>query len=454
MDHLGALAAFAAEADPPDAVRAKAALVLADTLGAIVGGAAEAEVEALAERLSARAPGPAPVIGRGSTAEPMIAALLNGTAGTALEMDEGNQFCKGHPAIHVIPAVLAEAAAGGRSGRDVLDAIAVGYDVAARVGIAASLRPSMHPHGTWGAIGAAAAVLRLRGRDARGIRDAMNMAASLGLTTSRRTMLEGGTVRNTFAGVSNQMGLLVAELSETGFSGDSDGVAHVFGHVASERFDAAALSAELGGRWEIMRNYFKLHACCRFNHAALDALDLLLAEAPDVDTDAITEITVETYGLAVELDDKAPRNVLAAKFSLPFAIATRLVTRRTTVESFAAARVADPATRSLAARVRLTENPEMTARLPDQRPARVRITMADGRVLTAGTDTNRGDWADPFPEAALHEKFRSLAARLWPDDVAEALWQAALGLDTAPDTGAFLGLLSQRPAPQRMERTA
>ena len=442
MDHLGALAAHVAEADPPEDVRVKAALVLADTLGAIVGGAAEQEVSALTERLCQKSDGKALVIGPGRHAGPKTAALLNGTAGTALEMDEGHQFCKGHPAIHVIPAVLATAAEVPSSGKAILTAIAVGYEAAARVGIATELRPTMHPHGTWGAIGAATAVLRLRNATTAQIRDGMNMAASLGLSTSRRTMLEGGTVRNTFAGISNQMGLLVADLAAAGFSADTDGVAHVFGQVVSDRFDPEALTEDLGLRWEIMRNYFKLHACCRFNHAALDALDLLLAEAPGLAPEEIAEITVETYGLAVELDDAAPKNVLAAKFSVPFAMAARLVTGVSTVESFSAERVSDDAIKMLAKRVRLVEDPAMTAKLPDQRPARVTITLRDGQHFTSATETNRGDWADPFSEPEVYGKFLSLTARAWSPEKSAAVWDAALGLD-AGDGMAFLDLLAR-----------
>ncbi len=441
MDQLGALADLAATTTPPPEVRAKAALVLADTIGAIAGGAAEAEVARLSERLLDRSDGHAPIIGPGGIADARTAALLNGTAGTALEMDEGHQFCKGHPAIHVIPAVLAEAAGKALSGPAVLDAIAVGYEVAARVGIAASLRPSMHPHGTWGAIGAAAAILRLRGAAAAEIRDGMNMAASLGLSTSRRTMLEGGTVRNVFAGVSNQMGLLTADLVAAGFSGDGEGVAHVFGNVVSDRFEASALAEALGERWEITRNYFKLHACCRFNHATLDALDLLIADAPAFAPGDIADITVNTYGLAVELDDAAPRNVLAAKFSVPFAVATRLVTGTTTVESFSAARVGDEAIRELAGRVRLLEDTAMSAMLPDQRPARTTVALKDGRGFTAAVETNRGDWANPYSEAELHDKYLSLTARPWPRQKAQAVWDAALGLD-AGEAAAFLDLLA------------
>jgi 2-methylcitrate dehydratase PrpD len=443
MDPLGDLAEFVATATPDAGVRARAALILADSIGAMVGGAAEAEVRALVDRMAASSRGPAPVIGRGLHIAAPVAAFLNGTAGTTLEMDEGNQFCKGHPGMHVIPAVLAAAAGRPTGGGELLDAIALGYEAAARVGIATSLRPSMHPHGTWGAIGAAGAVMRLNHQPAAAIREAMNIAANLGLTTSRRTMLEGGTVRNVFAGVSNQMGLLAADLVACGYSGDGDGVGQVFGRVASDRFDAAQLSEGLGSRWEVMRNYFKMHSCCRYNHAALDALQIIRDKAGALPLAEIDTILVETYALAVELDDPAPKNVLAAKFSVPFALATTLVNGSSGVESFAAGMVGNDTIRALAARVRVREDPAMSAQLPDNRPARVTITLRDGRTLSAATKTNRGDWQDPYPVTEIRAKFLSLTARMWPAAESARIWDMILDSDTATDVADMLRDIAQ-----------
>lgn len=437
MDYLTQFSEFAATATPDDTVRAKTALILADTLAAIVGGAAEPDVATLRDRLAGDAPGDVPVIGTATRTNAATAALLNGTAGTTLEMDEGHQFAKGHPAIHVIPAVLAEAARHDITGTALIDAITIGYEAAARVGTAARLRGTMHPHGTWGAIGAAVGVLRLRDADAPRIREAMNMAASLGSTTSRRTMLEGGTVRNVFAGVSNQMGLLAADLSGAGFSGDADGVGHVFGKVAGDGFDPDLMLRDMGTVWEVTRNYFKMHSCCRFNHAALDALDRIKADH-GLDPSRIAGIDVQSYAFAAELDDPAPRNVLAAKFSVPFAIATSIVTGSTKVGSFTTDRVADPGIRALAAKVTVAEDPAMSAMLPDRRPARVTVHMTDGSAHSAETETNRGDWTDPYGEAEIREKYTSLTTRLWTPDHADRIWAGVFALPASRSAGDFL----------------
>jgi 2-methylcitrate dehydratase PrpD len=328
--------------------------------------------------------------------------------------------------------MAAAAARADVSGADLLAAIAIGYDVGARVGIATQLRPSMHPHGTWGAICAATAVARLQNAPADQMRHAISLSASLGLSTSRRTMLEGGTVRNVFAGVSGQMGVLAGDMIASGYTGDHDGVTQVFGHVVSDRFDAAAFSDGLGERWEVSRNYFKMHSCCRYNHAALDALATLRAASAGLDHSAVESVLVETYSLAVELDDPAPKNVLAGKFSVPFAMASALVNGSTGVDSFTMKNVEDPRILDLAQRVKVVEDVAMTARLPHKRPARITLTMKSGQVLQAATETNRGDWSDPFPAVEIREKYLSLATRLWREDAAIRIWDMVIEIGAAP----------------------
>ena len=411
--------------------------VMLDTIGAIAGGAAEPEMQALTAKLAVSPAGEATVIGTDKKAVSAAAAFLNGTAGTFLEMDEGNRFAKGHPAIHALPAVWALAEIKGLSGKALMEALVLGYEIGARIGIAAALRPDMHPHGTWGTVGAATAVAKLLGYDAARIRETINVASSLTLASSKRTMLEGGTVRNAYAGISNRMALMAIDLVEAGFVGERDGLSSVFGRVVSETFDTAKMIDGLGHAWQIDHNYFKLHSCCRYNHGALDALDLLLAREP-VAPDAIERVDVVSYLYAAELDDQAPRNTLGAKFSVPFAVATRLVRGSSAVENFTWDALRDERVQALSKRVFVTEDKAMTSRLPQVRPARVDLRLRDGRTLTAAVEANRGDDQDPYSRKELTTKYFSLTARVWPRETADAIRQKFLTLDRASDVRSVL----------------
>jgi 2-methylcitrate dehydratase PrpD len=429
--------------DVPAPVVEQAKLVLLDTVGVVAAGMQEPELRRLLDRRAADQ-GAAAVIGGGATRSPRTAALLNGTAGTSLELDEGNQFARGHPGIQVIPAVLAAGAAQGVAGARALEAIILGYELGARIGIASKLHVAMHPHGTWGSAAAALAVARLNGATAAQTAAAVNIASSLALATSRRTMLEGATVRNVYTGVANDMGLLTWDLVEAGFTGEADGVATVYDGVAADGFQAGEMLDGLGARWEIARNYFKRHAACRYTHGALDALQAIVAQAGGrLDPAAVADIEVRTYVWAAQLDLAEPPTMLAAKFSIPFAVAATVVHGAATVAAFRPPALFDPQVRALAARVRVAEDPALTAMLPARRPARVAVTLTDGRRFEAEALLNKGDVEDPYGPAEVAAKFDELAGTAWGAAGARRVADAVLGLDTAPDLGPLNALLAR-----------
>ncbi len=345
-------------------------------------------------------------------------------------MDEGNRFSRGHPAVHVVPAALALAQQRGADARTFLSALVVGYEVGSRIGAASRLRASMHPHGTWGTIGAAAACARLAGEPAEGMRNTITIGASLTTATSKRTMLEGGLVRNSYAGLANRNGLLALQLAHSGFGGERDGVASLMQGIVSEQFDPAEVVRALGDEWHLMQNYFKLHSCCRFNHGTLDAIDQIAARGKLPSPEQIRSIAVTSYAFAAELDDPAPRNTLGAKFSVPFAVATRIVNGSSALASFSWDAVRDPRVAALAHKVTIQEDPAMTRRLPLERPARVVITRNDGSTLQGEVGANRGDDALPYSRDELRAKFIDLTTRIWPADHARAVLQATLDLTT------------------------
>jgi 2-methylcitrate dehydratase PrpD len=451
MNYLDTLSGFAATLrfhELPEAVRAHTGWILADTVAAVAAGSAEPELQALAALHGEPAAGSgATLVGLGRAASADAAALVNGTAGTFLEMDEGNRYSRGHPAVHVLPAALALAEQRGADAEAFLSALVVGYEVGSRLGAASQLRGAMHPHGTWGTIGAAAACARLLGADAAAMRETINVSASMTTATSKRTMLEGGLVRNVYAGLSNRNGLLAAQLAACGYTGERDGPGSLFSQIVSERFDPAQVVRGLGEDWHLLQNYFKLHSCCRYNHGTLDAIDAIAAHGPLPAPEEIARIEVRSYALAAELDDPAPRNTLAAKFSVPFAVATRLVRGSSALASFTWEAVRDERALALARKVELAEDPAMTARLPRERPASVLITTTDGRQLRGEAGVNRGDDAAPYTAQELTAKFMDLCGRVWPRAHAEGLLDATLDLCAGHGSlPAWTALLKRAPS--------
>jgi 2-methylcitrate dehydratase PrpD len=315
-----------------------------------------------------------------------------------------------------------------------LNAFAIGYDVGARIGLASQLNPHMHPHGTWGVIGAASAIGVLLKFGHCEHMQLMNISSSLTTASSRKTMLQGGTVRNVYAGLSNQMAHLAIDLIQSGFTGEVDGIGSIFGNVVSENLNDNLLLEKLGQRFEVMRNYFKLHACCRFNHAALDCLHDLMRDHQELSNiEQISFIDVESYNLAAELNDPRPQNMLAAKFSVPFALATTLVNKNSQVLSFAGGALKNEKTMALSNKVSVKEISSMTEMLPEFRPAKVTIGMKSGKVFRHSVKTNKGDWQSPYSTDELENKFHSLANRSLSQKKSKVLYDKLQNLERIAD---------------------
>ena len=415
-------------------------LIISDTIGAILGGIVEPEVRRFLKFRAGQKSKDRKVkiIGLNKWAEQSDASLIHGIAGTTLEMDEGNQFAKGHPAIHVLPALVSVVQSRllpqNISGQEFLNAFAIGYDVGARIGLASQLNPHMHPHGTWGVIGAASAIGVLLKFGHREHMQLMNISSSLTTASSRKTMLQGGTVRNVYAGLSNQMAHLAIDLIQSGFTGEVDGIGSIFGNVVSENLNDNLLLEKLGQRFEVMRNYFKLHACCRFNHAALDCLHDLMRDHQELSNiEQISFIDVESYNLAAELNDPRPQNMLAAKFSVPFALATTLVNKNSQVLSFAGGALKNEKTMALSNKVSVKEISSMTEMLPEFRPAKVTIGMKSGKVFRHSVKTNKGDWQSPYSADELENKFHSLANRSLSQKKSKVLYDKLQNLERIAD---------------------
>jgi 2-methylcitrate dehydratase PrpD len=412
-DYLDRLAEFVEATDakrlPGRALRA-ARLVLLDTLGAMVAGSARPENRRLAAAvLERRSRAAATLVGHRGRVDPLLATFANATAGVALEVDEGSRLGGGHPAIHVVPAALAVGEDRGVDGGRLLESLVAGYEVCSRLGSATVPRPNVHSHGTWGTIGTAVAVAKLAGLDAAGVRAVINLAASMSPANTWTPALEGATIRNAYPGRSGLDGILAVDLHRAGFTGLADGPADVYGTILADRFEPERALEGLGGPLRIEQNYFKLYACCRYNHFALDAL-LALARSERIEASRVARVIVTTIPFGVRMADPAPVSMLGAKFSIPYAVAAALVLGRADVPAFDEPALADPRIRALAARVEVRGDPQMSPRRADRPTARVEVVLTDGRRLSGSTTVVRGDFQDPVAAGEVVEKFLALAS--------------------------------------------
>jgi 2-methylcitrate dehydratase PrpD len=418
------LARFAAEtrwADIPASVQQHSRLVFLDTLGVILAGSERPEVRQLRERLVPGAGNGATLLARGwPAAEPRTAALLNGIAGRAIELCEGLRLTTGQPAVQILPGVLALAETTSGSGRDMMCAFVLGYDVAGRLCTAFTPRPLAHQNGQATLVAAAAAGARMRGLDAAGVSLAMRIAATLVLTPGYGSTVAGATALNVAGGMSGFACTLAPELALAGFEAREDAVEEALANLVGDGFRPDGLLEELGTRWEITRNYFRLHACCNPIHPALDclrqALDALRPRPEDIE-----RIDVATYRFASLMRNPDPANYFASKYSLPHAAAVMVVKGHTGHGALDDDALRDPAVAALRHRVHVTEDTAMSAVVPRLRPARVTVALKDGRRSTHACESHRGDFQQPYAESEIRGKFRELAGVvLTPEGVAHA----------------------------------
>src|SRR5215472_5006018 len=259
---IDALAEFVAQTrweDIRESVRRHAKLVLLDTLGVVLAGSERPEVRGLRERLNSTAGTGATIFARGWPAhDPRIAALLNGIAGRSIELCEGLRFVSGQAAMQVLPGVLAVGEHVGSSGRDMLAAFVLGYDVAARLAGGFTPRPLAHQNGQVSLLAASAAGARLRGLDAAGISRAMRIATTMLLAPSYTNAVAGATTLNVAGGMSGFAAALAPELALAGFEAQKDAIEEALGELVGSAFSPDVVLDELGTRWEITRNYFRL----------------------------------------------------------------------------------------------------------------------------------------------------------------------------------------------------
>jgi 2-methylcitrate dehydratase PrpD len=383
-----------------------------------VGGAA---VPAAAEAASGDggATGAARIYSDPTPVSAEVAALVNGTAGHGFDFDDLHLPTMSHPGCVVIPAAIAIAIARGADGRELLAAVAAGYEPMLRTGMAAGLRYGelgFHATGVLGPLGSAAAAARLL--DDAPVVDAIGLAASMGAGIKAFNEVGPGMVKRLHAGRAAEGGILAARLAAAGYEGPRRALTARFGLTRvlamGEEADTGALDRALGEPFLVEDVYIKPYAACGGVHGAVRAAELLYKETPLREAD-VTAVTVGVPPRAIaQNSNPEPVDLMAAQYSTEVCVAIALLGGATDPDCFVAAGgdPDDPA-RRLARRITLRLDPEAEAAYPDPVEGSVEVALASGEVLTsrAGSSpaTSRG-WA------VAAAKFEAVAAsRLTPE---------------------------------------
>ncbi len=366
------------------------------------------------------------------------AALINGTAGHALDYDDVHYGLLGHPTAAIAPALLASAEHEAIQGSDLLCALIAGVEVAARTGLYMTREHYLrgwHATGTLGAFGAAVAVSRAMELNAEQTAQAMGIAAtqSAGLKSMFGTMC-----KPLHAGKAAANGLLAAQLAARGFSSRNDALecAQGYGEVASPGLDPEAALHGLGSSFQIPAVLFKYHAACYGTHASIEATRQLVNElgVTAAQIKAI-DISVPPRNLRV-CNISHPHTGLEAKFSLRMTCAMALCGESTAdINNFTTRLCEKPALKKLLNKITVQGVTDLSDATCD-----LKVHLRNG-----STHLIRGDVSIPAQDLAQQEqrllqKYTTLATPVLGTSNSTELAQMILEFDQLKDIRALLAL--------------
>ena len=408
----------------------------------------------------------ATAIGAGRRLPAASAAFVNGVLAHSLDYDDTHLPSILHPSASVVPAALATAQAHGCTGSDVVPAVAVGLEVAVRLGMAGYDRSNgeniwfdrgQHATSICGTIGSAAASAKLMGLDDSGIGDAMAVAASMasGIIEANRT---GGTVKRLHCGWAAQAGVTAAELTARGLSGPPTVFEGRFGLLQAFLGDRSRPEEVIDGLsddpatndWSVADIFYKPYPANHYTHCGIDAAIELRNRgltAGDVESAhlGVATATVRTIGEPLDIK-QAPETGYQAQFSGPYTVAAALLGGGGLglgLGDFDDSLVEEPERRALMSRITVGPNARCDEIYPNQFPAFLTVRTHDGSELAAEVLANRGGPQRPLSDDELAAKFSDNTEGLLGDDHRDAVLAASRSMETEADLEALMSPLGR-----------
>ena len=426
----------------PLVVIERARVAFTDTMGVMLAGSQHHPTELVCDMIKVEGSAPAAtIVGRPLRASPQLAALANGVSGHAMDYDL--TYFAGQSIAAVIPAILPIAEVNKSTPSEMLAALIIGAEVCGRMSRAAptmSRTAGWHATGTVGTMAAAAACARLLKVPAAAIPDIMGITASLasGVTANFGTM-----TKPLHSGQAARNGILAVQLGSHGFTASPsalEGRDGFYDNFARGLERSMEPFADLGKTYDLEKYGYKIkpYPSGGLGHPAVDAALELRGSAPHADI-ASVEVAITKYA-GRRYTSRYPDSVEAAKFSGPYLAAYTLVHGAPMLSAFTEQALRDEAVRSLAQKVTLTTYQEH-ADVLDESPAKVTVTLKDGRKLERSKYYPSGSVQVPMTKAQLEEKFMVCATTAIKPDAAKRLLAMFSTIGEQPSSDQFWPLL-------------
>lgn len=418
-----------------------AKMCVEDFLGVAIAGSSKPESRIWKEYYASKVTQP-----QASTFQPGFARLtveqaaaLNAVFGHVMDMDDVHNASITHLAVITVPTAMALAQKLHKGGKEVLEAVAAGYEIGARVGEA--INPSSyqywHTTAVVGAFTSGVTAAKLLGLSEEQL---LNCLGSAGTQAAGlwEFLATGSMSKVLHVANANLCGLRSAELAQLGFTGAPailEGE-RAFIRALAPEFDLDSLTRGYGQGYRIAENSFKPYACCRHTHSANYCVEKVLAKHA-LSAENIESILDDTYSTAVQTTNNPyPENPYAAKFSVQFCIAAAIVLKDLSDRAFTPEHINDPRIKALMPKIKARVDPELDAafrRDPNQWSHRLTIRLTDGTVITEQVDYPIGDFKNPFDWEMADRKFHLLTDAALGADRAAALLSGLHSLEQVSD---------------------
>jgi 2-methylcitrate dehydratase PrpD len=403
-------------ADLPAPSVAAARRVLFDDLGVIAAGHSDREVSSILEDWpllpgAATIPKEKPL-----AAHPWSAAEVNALAGCWLELDGGFRLAPAHAGLYVVPVVTAVAEVARASLGEVLAAMVVGYELAARIAATWDLPAAhSHAHGSIAPAAAAAAASKIIGLDASGTVLAVSSAASMSMAAPFDHAVGGALVRNLWPAAAARTASVAVHTARFGVGGQTNVLSSVFSEVfGAEPWEGRKPSGEFGSA--IQHAYHKAYSCCQYLHSSVEGAIRIAETMRDrgIGVDNICHVDIEIHDQGVQLQNRHPTTTLGGRFSSPHAVAAALVLGHARRAAFTPKVLIDPDVRRLR-EVTTVKRIDPASGRAHLRDAQITVELAHGERLSEYVDVPLGDPERPMTDADLLMKFEGNTGRSGQD---------------------------------------
>jgi len=429
----------------PETVQHKVKMCLVDIVAATVGGVLTPISDIVAAYATEAWRGNEATIllhdGRASAAG---AAFANAYAANGLDCDDGARYTRGHVATQVFPTALAVGEKMGVGGSAILAAMAVGYEIAHRVGRCwHRYHQIFQADGSWGSVACAATAANLMGLDEDTIKQALGIAEYHAPNLPmERDLREPAMVKHGH-GWAAMTGIVAAELAERGFTG----IPSLLGF--EEYHDWVAT---LGQEYIMLDGVdFKRYCSCGWTHMPIAAVKKLRRKH-DWDVEDIAAIRVEGHHWTATLQTSHPTTTEEAQFSVKWPLAAFLIDGEVGPDQILETRFDDADINALVDKIELVESEELNDLYrpvfegygDGSSASRVVIRLKDGTTLDSGLVSDACRISARGDEARLEQKFRWLTQYVLEEDRIAALLEMLWHFDELQDVGEFVALLQRR----------